>query len=207
MRFVTAFFVAILLVQTITADAATIFFSTNPLTGSAAETTPGRQIVGGEPSIAFNIATDVFAFDPVAFGVSEIQFANSLTSALPTTDVNFIVVQDTGSPFLAGIAANLIAARLTEPGPGFFIYFNTELQLARLVYSADLTDTTADLAVLARITNLSGAGGFAALPTFTAENVELAAVPEPATVWLLGSGIATLAAKRAGRARRGRPQH
>ena len=31
--------------------------------------------------------------------------------------------------FAAGNAANLIAARLTTPGPGFFIYFNSALNL------------------------------------------------------------------------------
>ena len=34
-------------------------------------------------------------------------------------------------------------------GPGFFIYFNSGLDLPRLVYSTDLSDNTADLKVLA----------------------------------------------------------
>ena len=159
---------------------------------------PGRQITGGEPSIDFNIGTDVFALDRSEFGVSQVLFQNSLAAALPPTGVNVIVVQDPG--MLAGLAANAIAAQLTAPGPGFFVYFNTMLQLPRLVYSADLSDPTADLAVLARLPNLSGAPGFAAMPTFTAEN--FAIVPEPATPLLFGLACAFARASAWRRSRR-----
>ena len=141
-----------------TASAAVFTFDTDPFGGSNALTTPGRQIVGGDPSISFSIATDVFAFDPSVFGVqNQVLFANALAADLPTGGVNIIVLQDTDSdsdlntPFGAGNAANLIADEITMQGPGFFVYFNQGLNLPRLVYSTDLSDNTADLKILARI--------------------------------------------------------
>ena len=182
--------------------AAIITIDQLPAGFAAALGTPGRQLVGSglEPSINFNIATDVFALDEAEFGVSQVLFTNSLTSALPPGGVNVIVVQDPG--MAAGSAATLIATQLTTPGQGFFVYFNAGLQLPRLVYSADLSDPTADLAVLARLPNLSGAPGFAAMPTFTAEN--FAIVPEPATPLLFGvaCAFARAAARRRSKARR-----
>lgn len=178
--------------------AATISFTTNPLPASGVLATPGRQVVAGEPSLTFNIATDVLAIDPTVFGVSgPVSFANGLASSLPVSGLNVIVLEsfdddsNAATPFGAGNAATLIATQITTPGAGFFIYFNQGLNLPRLVYSTDLNDATADLAILARFTNLSG--GQAQLASITASNFSFvtAAVPEPATTipLLLVSGI------------------
>jgi hypothetical protein len=190
----TCVVVAVLLVSQ-TSHAATILFNTDPFEGTNASD-PGRQIVGGPGTpFTFDIAVDQFLFDPDVFGIDEILFHNSLSSAVPATGVNVEVVQD-GPPLAAGVAATRIADQVTSPGPGFFIYFNTGLDLPRLVFSKDLSDPTADLAILARLTNLSGGAGFALLPTFTEDNFAIAQVPEPATMSLLGVVIAGIAARR-----------
>lgn len=170
------------------AGATTVSFVTDPFAGSDALTTPGRQIVGGEDFLSFDVASDVFAFEPSVFGAgSEILFASGLVGDLPTSGVNVVVLlttdddNDPGTPFAAGTAANLIAAQITAPGPGFFVYFNSGLDLPRLVYSVDLSDPTADLKVLARMTNLAGQPG--ALATFTAAN--FAMIPEPSSLLLV----------------------
>ena len=171
------------------AKAATILFDVNPLTGNPALTTPGRQIVppaGTEPFLTFNPAIDVLAFDVTAFGVAISGFANGISTSLPSTGVNFVVLQN-GAPLAAGSAADAIANQFTQDGPGFFIYFNSGLNLPRLVYSTNLNDQTADLAVLGRFTNLSGSDGFAALSTITAANVQT--VPEPSTLLLVGTAL------------------
>ena len=162
------------------AQANVISFTTDPFAGSTALTTPGRQIVAGEPLTSFSIASDVFAIDRGVFGIGgSIQFANDVVGNLPTGGVNVIVLQtfdndaNPGTTFGAGNAANLIAAQLTSPGPGFFIYFNSGLDLPRLVYSTDLSDNQADLKILARLTNLGGQTGRDAMPTFTAANFQV----------------------------------
>jgi hypothetical protein len=181
-----------------TAQASTFRFDTDPFAGTPALTTPGRQIIGNEQFISFSIADDVFSFDPAAFGVSgPVDFANAAAGNLPTSGVNVVVLEsfdddnNTGTPFGAGQAANLIANRVTTPGAGFFVYFNQGLDLARLVYSTDLNDNTADLKVLARMLNLNGQAGRNAMPNFTAANFEVTStpVPEPSTLTLIALGV------------------
>jgi hypothetical protein len=195
-----------------TANAATITFNTDPFAGSTALTTPGRQVVGGESFITFNIAADLFALGSSVFDVGDdVLLANDLAANLPTSDVNVIVLRsfdddnNLATLFGAGNAANLIAARLTAPGPGFFIYFNQGLDLPRLVFSTDLNENTADLKILFRLTNLTGAGGRDAMSLFTASNFDLipddtTAVPEPSTLLMTVAG--TLGILRRARRRR-----
>jgi hypothetical protein len=177
------------------AHAAPFVFDTDPFEGSDALTTPGRQVVGGEDFISFDVNSDVFVFDAAIFGVGDqVLFANDLVENLPTSGVNVIVLQTTDNdgdpvtPFGAGNAANLIADRITAPGAGFFIYFNSGLDLPRLVYSTDLDDNQSDLKILARMTNLAGQSD--ALATFAASNFAIvaAAVPEPAGAFVLAAG-------------------
>lgn len=176
-------------------QAAVFTFSTDPFAGSTALTTPGRQIVGDEDFINFSIATDIFLLTSPEFGVSNpVQFGNDLAANLPASGLNVIVLQDTPDPLGAGSAASLIAAQITTPGPGFFLYFNSGLGMPRLVYSTDLSDSTADLKILFRLENLTGQGGRDALPTFTAANFAFtSAVPEPSTAMLTAGAFALLA--------------
>ena len=215
-RFGVLAFVSLLSLPTATASAATVVFLTDPFAGaagSAALSTPGRQVVGGEPSISFNPAVDQFQFDLAAFGIygvgPNILFANDVIGNIPSTNVNTIVLRtfdndaDTSTPFGAGNAHSLIAGQLTAPTPGFFIYFNQGLDLPRLVFSPNLDDNTADLKILARITNLTGASGQTAMADFTSDNfATITTVPEPSSMLLLTSGGALLAFLRRRRSQR-----
>lgn len=170
------------------AGAATISFDVNPFTGSTALTTPGRQVFNGlERTLgSFDVGNDVFAFNANVFGLgTSLTFVNALASGLPATGADVIVLQNSdndGNPatvFGAGTAANLIANALSADGDGFFVYFNSALNVNRLVYSTNLNDNTADLSILARISSPAGQAAINALPTFRAEN--FAAVPEPSS--------------------------
>lgn len=192
------------------ASAAVVTITGDPFAGSTALTTPGRQVVGGEPFVTFNPAVDRFAIDlgsfaPYGFGPT-LSVVNNVAGSLPTGGVNIVVLRsfdddaNPATPFGAGNAANLIATAITTPGPGFFIYFNQGLDLPRLVFSTDLNDNTADLKIVARLTNLTGAAGQAAFPSFTAANFTTvtAVLAEPGVALL-----ATLAAFAFGVRRRG----
>jgi hypothetical protein len=187
MRNVGVGVVAVLLTVHASAHAAVIRFDTDPFAGSTALTDPGRDIVGGEPTIFFDPATDIFEFSQSAFGpygfTGPIDFVNATVAGLPTGGVNVIVLEEFGPPMAAGIAATLIANQITTPGAGVFVYFNTGLNLPRLVFSTDLDDPDADLKILARMSNLTG--NQAALQDFTAANF---AVPEPSSILLMTIG-------------------
>ena len=208
-RFAVVAIVSLLSLSSATASAATIVFFNDPFAGSTALTTPGRQVVGGEPSITFNPGVDQFQFDLAAFGPygvgPTILFVNDVVGNIPGTNVNTVVLRtfdndaNLATPFGAGNAANLIADRLTAPTPGFFIYFNQGLDLPRLVFSTNLDDNTADLKILARMTNLTGTAGQTAMANFTAQ--DFAIVPEPSSMLLFSSGGALLAFLRRRRRR------
>jgi hypothetical protein len=178
------------------AQATTIHFDTDPFAGSTALTTPGRQIVGGEPFITFSPLTDTFAFDATAFGITSLNLFNGEASGIPASGVNVVVLRtfdndaNPATAFNAGTAANLIADAITMPGAGFYIYFNQGLDLPRLVYSTDLSDNTADLKILARMTNLTGTGGQLALIDFTAADFVITGVPESSSLGLMGTVLA-----------------
>ncbi|MEL6384424.1 MAG: calcium-binding protein [Cyanobacteria bacterium J06626_18] len=154
-------------------------FTGDPFDG-ADISVPGRDIVADEDTITdFSIATDQFVLDADDFQTAgEVSFFNGLAADLPAGGVNIIVLQDSDNdddpdtPFLAGTAANLIAEKITEPDAGFFVYFNSELGINRLVYSTDLSDAEADLKIVARLTNRTGNQAIRELPKFTADNFD-----------------------------------
>src|SRR5690606_9699017 len=93
MRLTNLFFAALVSFLTGIANAAVFTFNTDPFAGTDALATPGRQVVGNESPVSFDIAADVFAFDPAVFNVeNQVLFANDVVANLPTTDVNIIVL-------------------------------------------------------------------------------------------------------------------
>jgi len=144
---------------------------------------PERQIVGNEDLVLdFDFGQDRYRFDAADFGVfGDVNFAAvdaSAPGAVIPSGANVIVLlntdndNDPATPFLAGTAANQIANLVTEDGAGFFVYFNSNLQLSRVVYSTNLNDPTADLKVLARQTDLTGQAAIDALAQFSSRNFE-----------------------------------
>jgi hypothetical protein len=128
----------------------------------------------------FDVNEDVFSFNPDAFpGVSEeVSFFNGLAQDL-TDGFNVIVLQnadDDNNPataFNARSAARLISAQIDQDVAGFFVYFNSVLNINRLVYSANLNNGEGALDILAAILAPTGSDAVDALPTFTAGNFDI----------------------------------
>jgi hypothetical protein len=191
-----SFYLAIGLLTLGTALHATTFtFTADPFAGTNADPNDGiRQIIPTPQfDINFDIQNDVFAFDPTVFGISQIVFANDVSTNLPPTGINVVVLQN-GPPLAAGSAHAAIADQKTDSNSGFFVYFNSTLMLPRLVFARDLGDPTSDIAIMARMSNLQN--NFAAMPTFTQANFVL--MPEPSTGVMISAGLlaCVLAARR-----------
>ena len=180
------------------AHAVPVLFNSNPFAGSTANPDDGIRAVfaGNQVSLpGFDVKADQFVFDLSFFKAgSTLSFANSLAAGLAPSGLNMIVLQDTGSAFNAGSAANLIADAVNVDGAGFFVYSNTVLGVNRLVYSTNLNANTADLSILARIESPSGAAAVAALAGFGAANFVAAPVPEPSTWALASAGMVLVGA-------------
>ena len=166
-----------------------------------------RDVVGGQAVILpeFDVEEDAFRFLLSAFDEvgPPLNFVNASADRLPASGVNTIVLQnadddnDLSTVFNAGSAANLIAGSVTEDTGGFFVYFNSALDINRLVYSNDLSSTTSDLAILAAIESPTGQGAIDALPDFRNDNFaalaeNVAPIPVPATLPLLGAALGGL---------------
>ena len=180
------------------AAAADFNFNSAPFAGVDVSA-PTGQIVGNELFINnFSPAGDRFVFDAGVFGVGSLSFFNGTAATLPASGFNVIVLQDNdndnnlATAFGAGTAANLIAARINQAGAGFFIYTNQGLGVNRLDYSTNLDDPTADLKILARLTQSTGADAITAKADFGSQNFALAPVPEPETYAFMLSGLLTL---------------
>lgn len=190
------------------AAAAEFRFDRDPFLNSTALITPGRQFAGANERVipVFDIANDVASFVLPAFGYAigdEISFFNGFAADLPAEGgLNVIVLQDidfdgnpaNGNALNAGQSATLIANEIDAAGAGLFVYFNTALNVNRLVFSTDLSDPTADLSILARFLNQSGQPGIDSLPLYTEAN--FATVPAPAALALFGLGLAGLRLRR-----------
>ncbi len=149
-------------------------------TGAGTDTVVYTGVEIGEAPGAisdFSLAEDSFLLDAGAFHVTgDLSFVNALSTDLPVGGANVIVLQDidddgvAGTVFNARSAARLIGNQVTEEGDGFFVYFNSALNLNRLVYSTDLSDGEAAFTVLAALTDVTGDDAVNALPEFTSSN-------------------------------------
>ena len=145
-----------------------------------------------------DVDEDVFVID-TAFGLGDLVFDNQFfgDGSVLADDVNIVVVQNSsnedGSVFNAGSAAALIAASTEASRPGFFYYFNSALNINRLVFDEDLSQPGFTTVVIAAL-NPTGNDAIAQLPLVTTDNFVEA--PLPAAGLLFGSAFAAAAFRR-----------
>jgi Ca2+-binding RTX toxin-like protein len=128
----------------------------------------------------FSFTDDRFVLDAASFGVAQaVSFvsldANAMGASI-ASGANVIVLRNAdndGNPataFNARSAATQIAGLTDGDRPGFFVYFNSVLQVNRLVFSSNLNDPNAPLQIIARLTDLTGQAAIDALARFSADN-------------------------------------
>ena len=117
----------------------------------------------------FTIGEDQFTLDAQALGIDSLVFQKGLSSQI--ADGNVIVLTDSFAA--AGAAARAIANNNNiTADAGVFVYFNTTLQLTRLVYSKDLGGG-GDISVLANLDNQRGTPGQANIAKFSIADFNL----------------------------------
>ena len=166
----------------------TFAFSGDPFDGADVSSSE-RQIVGNEDFITdFNFADDTYQINATDFDivgdVNLVALDANANNATIFAGTNVVILlnndndDDPNTPFLAGTAANQIAELTEQDGAGLFVYFNSNLQLNRLVYSTNLNDASADLKILSRQTDLTGQDAIDALAEFSTDNVEFEDIQE-----------------------------
>jgi hypothetical protein len=165
------------------------------------------DIEAGAPTLAiaaFDVADDRYRIFNDTFGVAgPLDFQNAFAADGNLSDAaNVIVLQNSDNDanaatvFNARSAAGVIAANTGADRSGFFVYFNSALNINRLVFSANLNDALAALVILAANNSPTGAAAIAQLPDFTAENFQFSEVPIPGAVALFATGLLGAAAAR-----------
>jgi Ca2+-binding RTX toxin-like protein len=146
-------------------------FAGKPFTGTAVTAANGIQVFGKADELQdYQIGTDKFALDTSDLGISQINFQKGNSNQI-SGNSNVIVLTNTFAA--AGVAAKAIADNANvNAKEGVFIYFNTNLQKSRLVYSENL-GAGGKISVLGNLNNQLGATGIANLANFTANDFSL----------------------------------
>lgn len=148
-------------------------FDADPFDGQTPKPVAGTHISGvNNPDFItdFQVDEDNFALGRDALGLSKLSFSDGKVADL-SGSANVLVLQDS---FPNGFVAAQTIADNNEltGGAGVFIYYNSNLQIDRLVYSADLAHG-GNISVLANLQNVTGSDALALLPSFSAQNFTL----------------------------------
>ena len=179
------------------------------LGGVSAADAAVTRIEQGQPTVnvaEFDTGSDRYNIFADTFGVVDsLVFQNVFADSGNVIDgANVIVLQNSdndsnaGTVFNARSAAGVIAGNTGADRAGFFVYFNSALNINRLVFSTNLNDSLALLTILAANLSPVGADAIAQLPTFSERNFEFSEVPIPGALplFLAGLGLSGFAAAR-----------
>jgi serralysin len=154
-------------VDTLTGGAGKDFFgfADAPFSGGTPTTAPNGIQVLNQPDVItdFEAGGDRLVFSRSQLGVNDLKFTsgNNLDS-FGTADANLIVLTDFSAPNAASAAQGLANNASVTADAGLFVYFNSTLGFARVVYSQDLSDG-GPISVLGNLTNIKNVGDLANL--------------------------------------------
>jgi hypothetical protein len=125
----------------------------------------------------FDVAQDRFLLDAAGFNVTgPLKVQNALAANIVNNGSNVIILRDSDNDadpatvFNARSAAQLIGTAVNADGAGFFVYFNSALNLNRLVYSTNLNDGAAPLTVLGAVGTTTGQAAIDQLALYGSSN-------------------------------------
>jgi serralysin len=149
------------------------FFSEDPFAGGTPVKAANGISVLNQPDIIsdFHAGSDSLFFDRSKLGIGQFKFASgSIDDAFSSFngDSNLIVLTDS-FPNAAAAAKGLDNNAAITADAGIFVYFNSTLGFARVVYSQDLSDG-GPISVLGNLTNITNP---ADLNSFTQQDFAL----------------------------------
>lgn len=152
--------------------------------------------------VDFDVAQDRFLLNAADFSVTgPLKVQNALAANLVSNGSNVIILRDSDNdanattPFNARSAAQAIGTAITTDGAGFFVYFNSVLNLNRLVYSTNLNDGAAALTVLGAVGTTTGQAAITQLTQYGEANFAFGSVPAGAVAVVAQSSASSRAIK------------
>ncbi|MGF1647648.1 MAG: calcium-binding protein [Kineosporiaceae bacterium] len=146
----------------------TVVFTGDPFAGVDVSA-PGRTVVNTPDELLdHDLLTETLVLDrddldlPKDLLVVNGTVQDLFIQGLSGTDADVVVLQ--GAVGNAGAAATAIADSGAAEGPGVFVYWNTTLLINRVVWSPDLGDPAADIAVLGNLRAVEGQAALDTLP-------------------------------------------
>jgi serralysin len=154
-------------VDTLTGGAGKDFFgfADAPFAGGTPTTAPNGIQVLNQPDVItdFEAGSDRLVLSRSKLGINDLKFTsgNNLDS-FGTADANLIVLTDFSAANAASAAQGLANNASLTGDAGLFVYFNSTLGFARLVYSQDIGDG-GPISVLGNLTNITNVSDLANL--------------------------------------------
>lgn len=141
-------------------------FTEDPFAGGTPVTAANGISVLNQPDIFtdFQVGADTLAFDGSKLGIDRFKFVSgSINDAFSSfnSDSNLIVLTDSFAN-AAAAAKGLDNNAGVTADEGIFVYFNSTLGFARVVYSQDLSDG-GPISVLGNLTNITNPADLASL--------------------------------------------
>jgi serralysin len=137
-------------------------FAESPFAAGTPTTAPNGIQVLNQPDVItdYEAGGDRLVFSRALLGVNDFKFTSGNNLDSFGADANLIVLTDFSAANAASAAQGLANNASVTADAGLFVYFNSTLGFARVVYSQDLSDG-GPISVLANLTNVNNVSDLA----------------------------------------------